>query len=123
MREREREGEGERGFTGPQQGRERGRKRGRERGIGRYIGRKRGREREAEIIREGERESRKKLILSSLSLSFSLQTAQSRSQFGVALSSLVPPDSSHIPAVLEKCLQYIEDHGQYNTSSTFSRGL
>ena len=40
------------------------------------------------------------------------QTAQSKSQFGVGLECLVPPDSTQVPAVLEKCLQYIEEHGQ-----------
>ena len=42
------------------------------------------------------------------------QTAQSKSQFGVGLECLVPPDSTQVPAVLEKCLQYIEEHGQYS---------
>ncbi|CAI7988975.1 Unconventional myosin-IXa, partial [Geodia barretti] len=41
------------------------------------------------------------------------ETSQSRSQFGVALECLVPPDSTQVPAVLEKCLHYIEDQGLY----------
>ena len=30
----------------------------------------------------------------------------------VALDSLVPEDSLQIPTILEKCLKYIEDHGE-----------
>jgi myosin-9 len=41
------------------------------------------------------------------------EASQSRNQFGVALGSLVPPSSTQVPAVLEKCLRYIEDHGLY----------
>ena len=55
------------------------------------------------------------MVVSSSSMSLHLpQTAQSKSQFGVGLECLVPPDSTQVPAVLEKCLQYIEEYGQYS---------
>jgi hypothetical protein len=41
------------------------------------------------------------------------ETTQSKNQFGVPLESLVPTGSKQVPTVLEKCLQYIEDHGLY----------
>ena len=31
----------------------------------------------------------------------------------MALECLVPPDSTQVPAVLEKCLHYIEDQGLF----------
>ena len=37
----------------------------------------------------------------------------------MSLDSLVPPGSTQIPTVLEKCLQYIEDHGQFAFANVF----
>ena len=41
-----------------------------------------------------------------------MQQVQLSSQFGVPLQQLVPENVVKVPAVLEKCLQYIEAHGE-----------
>ena len=47
---------------------------------------------------------------------FYCKAAQCKNQFGVALSCLVPEGSTQVPTVLGKCLQYIEEHGQFRST-------